>query len=202
MRLNAASWLPPWIVGALAIGLGVLSVAGGALASVSIAVTWDGLLQASTEAIVATPTEARSAWERDRIYTYTHIHVDRAIAGQLAKGSDAWVRTMGGIVGDTGQRVEGEPELVQGATSLLFLQPGPNGTYHVTARAQGQFPVVPTSGTRVAYVVRSTAVGALVRSQSQAAAGPVVLASDALHGRTVDDAALEVVSAWSRTHAH
>jgi|HubBroStandDraft_1064217.scaffolds.fasta_scaffold12556_4 hypothetical protein len=173
---------------------------GGAEASVSIAVSWDELLQASAEAVIATPIDARSVWEAGRIYTYSHVRVDRAIAGPLPPGGEAWVRTMGGIVGDTGQRVEGEPLLGLGQASLLFLQPGPNGSFHVTARAQGQFPVVAASDQRPAYVVRSEAVGALVPRQSPSSSSPALLAREALHGRSVDDAVHEIVSAWSRTH--
>jgi hypothetical protein len=172
----------------------------GAEASVSIAVTWDELLQASTEAVVATPIDAYSVWEAGRIYTYSHVRVDRAIAGTLPSSGEALVRTMGGIVGDTGQRVEGEPLLSLGLASLLFLQPGPNGSFHVTARAQGQFPIVAASGSRPSYVVRSEAIGALVPRQSQSTSSPALLAREALHGRSVDDAVHEIVSAWNRTH--
>src|SRR5579872_6119804 len=94
--------------------------ASDARASVSIQVTWDSLLRESTAAAVVTPTDAQSVWENGRIYTYTHVHVDRAVAGELATGSDAWVRTMGGIVGKIGQRVEGEAVLAPGHASLLF----------------------------------------------------------------------------------
>ncbi len=188
-------------VAASMVAVAVLAVAPvGAEASVSIAVSWDELLQASAEAVIATPIDARSVWEAGRIYTYSHVRVDRAIAGTLPSGGEAWVRTMGGIVGDTGQRVEGEPLLGLGQGSLLFLQPGPNGSFHVTARAQGQFPVVAASGQRPAYVVRSEAIGALVPRQSQSSSSPALLACEALHGRSVDDAVNEIVSAWSRTH--
>jgi hypothetical protein len=173
---------------------------GNSKASVSIVVGWDDLLHASTEAAIVTPTDAHSAWEAGRIYTYSHVRVDRAIAGTHSSGGEAWVRTMGGVVGDTGQRVEGEPLLLPGQPSLLFLQPGPNGSFHVTARAQGQFPVIAASNQRPAYVVRSEALGTLVPRQSQASSPAALLASEALHGRSVDDAAHEITSAWNRTH--
>jgi hypothetical protein len=140
----------------------VTLVSGGARASVSIAVTWEGLLHESAAAAVVMPVEARAVWENGRIYTYTRVHVDRAVAGELASGSEAWVRTMGGVVGKVGQIVDGEPVLVAGRPSLLFLRPGPVGAYEVTARGQGQFPVVtedPKVGPRV---VRNRSVGAIV----------------------------------------
>jgi hypothetical protein len=170
-----------------------------AVASVSLAVSWERLVQASAEAAIVTATDARSAWEGGHVYTYSHVHVDRAIAGALPTGADAWVRTLGGIVGDIGQRVEGEAQLVLGQQSLVFLQPDPNGTFHVTARAQGQFPVIPANAQQPAHVVRSGAIGALVRANEPTSAA-LLLASEALHGLAVDDAVREVLSAWSRTH--
>jgi hypothetical protein len=172
-------------------------------ASVSIAVTWDALLRDSSAAAVVTPTtEARSVWESGRIYTYTRVRIDRAVAGEVATGDEAWVRTMGGIVGKIGQIVEGEAVLAPGRSSLLFLRPGDAGTFEVTARGQGQFPLVADSDSALPLrVVRSNAVGALLQPRP---VGPVVmpkLAADMLHGRSIDDAAKDIVAAWSRAHA-
>ncbi len=189
-----------WVFGAwsaLTLLLGL--VAMDARASVSIAVTWDGLLHESTAAVLATPIDAKPVWENGRIYTYTHVSVDRAVAGELASGGDAWVRTMGGVVGKIGQIVDGEPVLVPGQSSLLFLHPGPVGAYEVTARGQGQFPLVADDKTPP-HLVKSTSAGALVAPRSPAVA-TLPLAASVVHGRAVDDVARDVVAAWSRTHA-
>src|SRR5579862_3474972 len=69
-------------------------VAADAAASVSIAATFDGLLHDSTTAAVVTAAESHAVWEDGRIYTYTHVHVSRAVAGELSTGGEAWVRTM------------------------------------------------------------------------------------------------------------
>lgn len=199
MNFRMLRWLLPRAAVAM-IATIVAAIPIVARASVSVSVTWDDLLQASTEAAVVTPIDAHSAWESGRIFTYSHVRVDRAVAGTLAPGGGAWVRTMGGIVGDTGQRVEGEAQLVLGQPALVFLQPGPNGAFHVTARAQGQFPVIPARDQHPAYVVRSGGLGALVPAQARAPALPAVLAVDALHGRSLDDAVQQVLSAWTRTH--
>ena len=175
-------------------------------ASVSIQVSWDGLLPESTAAAVVTPSDSRSVWENGRIYTYTHVHVDRGIAGDLATGGDAWVRTMGGIVGNVGQRVEGEAVLAPGQASLLFLHTGgtaPAGVYQVTARGQGQFPVVPaTDPAAPPHLVRSTAAGALMAPHTVGPVPAPVLAADVVHGRAVEDVAADVAAAWARAHAH
>ncbi|MGH7295201.1 MAG: hypothetical protein ACRELB_09720, partial [Polyangiaceae bacterium] len=160
-----------------------------ARASVSIAVTWDGLLRESTAAVVATPVEAKPVWENGRIYTYTRLRITRAVAGELAPGDDAWVRTMGGVVGKIGQLVDGEAVLAPGQSSLLFLHPGPVGAFEVTARGQGQFPVVAGDGKAPTHLVRSTAAGALVAPRLLHSQAPPRLAADVVHGRGVDDVA-------------
>jgi hypothetical protein len=190
--------MPRWFLRAGAVVVTLL--AGNALASVSIAVTWDGLLRESTAAAVVTPVEARTVWEGGRIYTYTHVRVDRALAGELATGGDAWVRTMGGVVGKTGQLVEGEPVLAPGQPSLLFLHPAPVAAFDVTARGQGQFPVV-SDDKPLPHLVRSASAGTLVAPRARAAAPTAPFAADVVHGRAVDDVARDVAAAWSRTHA-
>ncbi len=195
--------LPRAVAALLALSCPVMAalVSTDAHASVSIAVTFEGLLRESTAAAVVTPTEARSVLEEGRIYTYTHVRVDRPIAGGLAAGSDPWVRTMGGVVGTIGQLVEGEAVLATGRSSLLFLRPGPAGTLSVTARAQGQFPLVADADpARPAHLVRSNAAGSLLPPRAVSAATPV-LAADVIHGRLVDDAARDIVAVWSRVHA-
>jgi hypothetical protein len=178
-------------------------VATNAPASVSIAATWDGLLHDSSTAAVISAAEARAVWEDGRIYTYTHVHVERAVAGNLASGGDAWVRTMGGIVGKVGQIVEGEAAFAPGEKSLLFLRPGPVGAYVVTDRGQGQFPVVTDDVTQPPHIVRSYAVGMLVapHSTGTASAAPR-LAAEVLHGRPVDDVVQDIAAAWGAAHAH
>jgi len=193
------------VVGMGGVGAGfVVSawVATEARASVSLPATWDGLLQESTAAAVMTPAEARAVWENGRIYTYTRLTVDRAVTGDLAAGSSVWVRTMGGVVGKIGQIVEGEPVFSPGHASLLFLHPGPTaGMFEVTARAQGQFPVVVDDPQKLPHLVRSGAVGGLVpRSSAPGAQAPPRLAADVVHGRAVDDVAQEIAADWERTH--
>jgi hypothetical protein len=170
------------------------------LASVSIAVSWDGLLRESSSACIVTALEARGAWENGRIYTYTHVHVDRAVAGSLATGGDAWVRTMGGVVGDIGQRVEGEAALQQGQSSLVFLRPGLSTTlphsFEVTARGQGHFPLETADPKLPARIAQGHALGLLMRPRViRSDATPPRLAAEVLLGRTVDQAVREVTAA-------
>jgi hypothetical protein len=180
----------------------VALVTPDASASVSVAVTWDGLLHDSTAAAIVTPVEARSAWENGRIYTYTRVRVDRVVAGDLAPGSDAWVRTMGGVVDKIGQAVEGEAVLAPGRACLLFVHAGPPGALEVTARGQGQFPIVADDPKLPPRVVRGRSVGALL-PRPFVATQPVAprLAADVMHDRPVDDVTRDVAADWGRAHA-
>jgi len=171
-----------------------------AQASVSIAVTWDGLVRESTFAGMVTPTSATSVWESGRIYTYTQVHVDRVLAGDAGGASDLWVRTMGGIVGNLGQVVDGEAVLTTGRPSLLFLHAGPTGAFQVTARGQGQFPLV-LDAKSVLRLSRSSSVGGLVSPKRSTTSAAPILAVEMVHGRLVDDVARDVAAAWPRVHA-
>jgi hypothetical protein len=190
----------------------LLSLAAGrsAVASVSLSVTWDALLRGSSSAAVVTPIESRAVWEGGRICTYTHLHVQQAVAGDLAAGDEPWVRTLGGVVGKVGQVVDGEAVFAPGRASLVFLRPGPVGALDVTARGQGQFPVVSDTGTAVGptgpasavrRVVRSNATGSLLAPRVTTSGPPPALAAEVLHGRTVDDAIRTVTAAWTAAHA-
>jgi hypothetical protein len=200
MRVVRCAFMLRWLLPACA--LVVCLFAARARASVSVAVSWEDLLHESTAAVMVTPLEAQSVWESDRIYTYTRVHIERVLAGELTPGGEVLVRTMGGVVGPTGQLVEGEAVLSRGEASLLFVHtlPGrPAGTFVVTARGQGQFPLVADPGTPP-HLVRSNTMGALVRPRVLGPARSGPFAADVVHGRVVDDVARDVVSAWSRTH--
>jgi MYXO-CTERM domain-containing protein len=185
-----------------------------AQASVSIAVLFDDLVRDSSAAAIVTPMEQRSVWENGRIYTYTRAHVDRAVAGE-SLGEETWIRTSGGVVGKIGQIVEGEASLTPGRPTLLFVQrldPASGGVYLVSARAQGQFPVVMGAdkqlrvvhayGTGVLMTPPSSRVATAQRTRAaQGLAPDAPLASDVLHQRAVDAAVAEIAAAWSRIHA-
>lgn len=175
-------------------------ISADAGASVSVAVGFDALLADSTMAGVATPVGRHSVWENGRIYTYTETRFDRVIAGEAAIGQHVWIRTMGGVVGDIGQRVDGEAVLLPGESSLLFLQEGPSGAYEVTARGQGQFPIVADETGQLTRVVRSHSMGMVLPRPVQPPAMPVQTAAEELDRRSIDDAAAEIAFAWKRVH--
>jgi hypothetical protein len=181
-----------------------------ASASTSVAIPFDALVSQSSAAVFVTPVTQTSVWEAGRIFTYTDVHVDTRVAGaRLA--DDVWVRTMGGEVGHIGQEVEGEAVLTIGRPTLLFLRPAVTlpvegagsspmgnapGALAVTARAQGQFPMV-LDAQKELRVRRSSAVGATLSPKGSI---PSVLASDTLHGLKVSEATGAIARAWSRLH--
>lgn len=155
------------LAAAVVLGAGA-SVVTGALAptdahaSVSIAVAYDALVKDADAVGVATPVETKSVWEDGRIYTYTRVKIDQGVAGALTTGNDGWVRTMGGVVGKIGQMVDGEPVFTSGKPTLVFLRKFKDGgTWEVSARAQGQYPIVSDETGKVRKVTRSAAVGVL-----------------------------------------
>lgn len=201
-------------------------------ASVSIAVAFDALVKDADSVGVATPVETKSVWEDGRIYTYTRVRIDQGIAGELATGDGGWIRTMGGIVGKIGQLVDGEPVFTPGKPSLIFLRKfgasagksANGGTWEVSARAQGQYPVITDETAKVRKVIRSAAVGVLyppkvlaqvpteqpgpVRPQAipkgaaadAAALSKIRMAGATLHDRTLDEVSKEIATAWKRLH--
>ena len=199
------------LVSAGAIAMTVAVTPTDAHASVSIAILFDELVERASAASVVTPTEQHSVWEDGRIYTYSHVHVDSTLAGAVPQ--DAWIRTLGGVVGKVGQSVDGEAVLTVGRPSLLFVQPvaAQPGTFEVTARAQGQFALA--GGTAASSLpamrfVRAHGVGAVmppgldrIARIQKMRAGAVPLAAEVLHDRPVAEATREIQAAWVRLHA-
>jgi hypothetical protein len=189
-----------------------LTVESDASASVSIALALDDLVRHADAVAIVTPVEENSVWENGRIFTYTRVHVDTGVAGELGTGGETWIRTLGGIVGHIGQSVEGEAVFTMGRPSMLFLHHGSGtvgGTYEVAGRAQGQFPVYLDEAKQL-RVMRSSAVGVLLppRQTGGAGAGALpadklnpLLARDALHQKPVDEATRMIAEAYKRLHA-
>ena len=212
------------LVCALGVPAAAVLVPSDASASVSIAVAFDNLVKDADAVAVITPGEQTSVWEDGRIYTYTKVRVEQGVAGDLGAGADGYVRTMGGVVGKIGQLVDGEPVLVKEKSSLLFLRKfKAGGVYEVSARAQGQYPVVIDEKTKQKRLIRSMSVGMLLppKAANPATQGPPVsgsvqpqsgsaaamtesvkirLAQDVMHDKPFDEVAREITVAWKRLH--
>lgn len=214
MRLLRSAFLS---LALAAVPLAATTVSHDAHASVMIAVPFESLVKDADAVAVVIPEEAKSVWEEGRIYTYTKVRIDQGVAGETG-GQELWIRTMGGVVGKIGQLVDGEPVFTANKPALLFLRKFKSGgTWEVSARAQGQFPVVVDEAKKTKRLMRSANVGVLlppkdaptrvegpVTPQAQGAATDVSkirLAGDVLHDRPLDDAAKEIAATWKRLHA-
>lgn len=206
--------------------LAAATVSSDANASVMIAVPFDALVKDADAVAVIAPQESKSVWEEGRIYTYTRVKVEQGIAGDTTGGNgEVWIRTMGGVVGKVGQLVDGEPVFTPNKPNLLFLRKfKAGGTWEVSARAQGQYPVVVDELSKKRRIIRSANVGVLLppkRLQQDSAAAGVVqqgpiapqsandtvadvskikLAGDVLHDKPLDEATKEIAVAWKRLH--
>ena len=197
-----------------------------AAASVAIAVGFESLVKDADAVAVIVAQESKSVWEDGRIVTYTRVKVEQGVAGDLGAGSEGWVRTLGGTVGRIGQLVDGEPNLAGGKPSLVFLRKfKAQTTWEVSARAQGQFPVLTDEATKTKKLIRATNVGVLLppkasspgatgatpgqvspqsaRSGAPSAEAPptIKLASEVLHDRALDEATREIAATFRRLHA-
>jgi hypothetical protein len=210
------------LAGALCVPAAAILVPSDAAASVSIAIGFDALVKDADSVAVVTAGEHTSVWEDGRIYTYTKVHVDQGVAGDVGAGADGWVRTMGGVVGKLGQLVDGEPVFVKDKASLVFMRKfKAGGVYEVSARAQGQYPVTLDATTKQKRLIRSTAIGLLLppkpgpsvadlsknqSTQPQSMSGQlsesakIRLAQEVIHDKPLDDITREIATTWKRLH--
>jgi hypothetical protein len=188
-------------------------------ASVSIAGGYGALVNVADAVGVVTPTDSKTVWEDGRIVTYTHVKVEQGVAGDLGTGADGWVRTLGGVVGKIGQLVDGEPVFTANKSSLVFLRKFKGtGTWEVSARAQGQYPIVvdDSDKTKVSRrVMRSGAVGLVLPPKTAPAATPAKvdpngaadrasqlrLAGEVLHDRPLEEVTRDIAASWKKLHA-
>lgn len=172
---------------------GLLALAPLAAASVVRPQTLENLADRAQLVVVGTPVEHKSLWEGGRIVTYSRVDVQETVAG--SRVSSVWVRTLGGEVGELGQRVDGEATLEIGKPCLLFLEATETGAFVVAARAQGQFFLEHRPAGRVLRPHPS--MGAFMTK------GPrdvILPAADRLKARALDDAARDIRSRWEKSH--
>ncbi|MBK6465001.1 MAG: hypothetical protein IPF92_28950 [Myxococcales bacterium] len=175
--------------------LGAFAVARSseAHATVSLAVTYRGLVETSSAIVVATPRERRSAWQAGRITTYTRLHVERAVAGTV--DVDVWVRTLGGEVDGVGQLVDGEASFALGRPTLVFLRPAADGVLAVTSRAQGIYELH-TDARGTTRLARTHAGALLAPRAPHPPAAAAALAADVLEKAELGEACSALAAAF------
>lgn len=139
------------------------------------------LVKGSTRITLATPVQNHSNWEtlsgQRTIVTYTRI----LVAEHWGEGdeSEEMVRTLGGRVGKTQQKVMGEAALRIDEPCLVFLGQGRNGARQVLGMAQGYYRI--QGDATDAKLFRSRELPKLVGD------GPSAV--EALHEKSVAEAA-------------
>jgi hypothetical protein len=130
---------------ALALIVGYITLLAPAQASTFRPVSLARLVERSDSIVVATPVafECRSALagKNQQLVTDVTLEVHWTLKGADLTGSDIIVRTLGGTADGVARIVYGEARLSIGQTSLIFLNHGRDGEFHVLEMAQGHYPV-------------------------------------------------------------
>lgn len=86
------------------------------------------LHQEAERVVVARVLESRGFWVGTRIFTEHRVERVEALRGVLPK--QFRIMTLGGVVGDLGQRVEGAPLLRRNRTYVFFLKEMGGGDFY------------------------------------------------------------------------
>ncbi|HEY3593297.1 MAG TPA: hypothetical protein VGL13_05470 [Polyangiaceae bacterium] len=166
-----------------------------AAASTFVELTVADLVSGSMYVVCGTPQDRMSVWEDSdgargrRIVSYTRVRVDQVVDG--APAAEIWVRTLGGTVGDLGQRVEGEAVLAPGQPALMFLAARQDGTHSVVGMSQGHFPLEAAVGEPMKVSASRVSARLVPRLGNAPLVAPARLD---LPGRTVDEVRTLVAS--------
>lgn len=131
----------------IGMGSGLFVATWGAPASATIvrALSLPALVQGSRRVVVMTALSSHSHYEelgrRRRIVTDTRVRIEESIAKADGVERELMVRTLGGAVGDVGELVHGQPQLLRGEPCVGFLLQGPDGLHYVNGMAQGHYPL-------------------------------------------------------------
>lgn len=126
--------------------IGVLFFGGCIIGSTADAITipqsTEQLVENSSDVIRGKVISQISQWDDTHsvIYTEVTIEITEIVLGSVARGATISVYVPGGIVNDTGLRVEHAPEFEDGEEVILFLTELDN-LYSVTSWEMGKFRV-------------------------------------------------------------
>ncbi len=100
------------------------------------------LVENSSDVIRGRVISQISQWDETHVVIYTEltIKITEVVLGSVAKGATISVYVPGGIVNDTGLKVEHAPEFEDGEDVILFLTELDN-LYSVTSWEMGKFRV-------------------------------------------------------------
>lgn len=127
----------------VAVWLGALALPGLASATITEALSLTDLVREADLVVLAAAIDEHAQRDaRGRIVTDFTVRVDEVMKGDASVGSTLVMRRLGGVMGDIGMRVEGEPHLEIGARYVLFLHRLSDGrTLRPVGMSQGVLPV-------------------------------------------------------------
>ena len=96
------------------------------------------LVELSTDIVVGQVETRESFWDKQRIYTKHLVSVQETWFGKQSEKTIE-VLTLGGVVGNLGQSVDGSPKLEQGQQVLLFMARDAKAGLHPIGLSQGVF---------------------------------------------------------------
>jgi hypothetical protein len=111
-----------------------------------------------------------SAWDdaHQAIWTYVEVRTDRVLKGSLDERTIV-LKQLGGVVGNSGMLVYGQPSFTRGQQVLLYLNTGPDRTLHVAHTFMGMFAINQESGRKfVSRLMDAGNVEVLARRDNEA----------------------------------
>jgi len=159
-----------WIAAGLLVGWGAASASASLVQALSLA----ELTRSAEHVFVGRVLSEQGLYdENERIVTDVQFQVEDAVKGGLAPGALVTVRRHGGVVGDVGTRVLGEPSFRTGESVVMFAaRRNRQSALRPVGMSQGAMRVYQESGqTWVrssagdAAIVRRGASGTLVRAE-------------------------------------
>jgi hypothetical protein len=134
-----------------------IALVGTARATVVEALDLDTLVKDADEVVLARVIKQWSHYdERGRIVTDFQMQVEESVKGDSKPGAAVVVRKLGGVVGDRGMRISGEPSFTEGEVVLVFGSHGKKTYLRPVGMGQGTMRVYEQEGQRWA---RSDAQG-------------------------------------------
>jgi hypothetical protein len=133
------------LLGSAAAGaLGVLSPARAA-ASLARGLALEELVRSSARGIVGVPLASECRYAdiggQRAIVTDTRVRVEEHFFARAPESLELIVRTLGGVIGDLGERVDGQAALRLGEPGVVFLSLSRENVEFVTGMAQGHYPL-------------------------------------------------------------
>lgn len=137
-----------------------LSTPGELQASAQRIASIEELAKLADAVVVARVHHGEGEWLDHRIQTRHHIELTDVWKGPMRVPGALEILTLGGRVGDLGQRVSGQVSIAPGAEVVLFLawDPGTQG-YRPVGLRQGVFTVTRPTGSRHGIAERQSLQG-------------------------------------------